>query len=153
MGREAQGKFRKLFFALLQRRFQCGAVLVNARLMSASPPLGLTDEEVERLLNGDNEPQQHVQEPATVADAIDTAFQALSQVTGASQQNPNADGSQPTGDAVRAIWGSSLEVSHVMTRVFSFARSFRKDGDSAQSEAYYIRIIGQVRVNCSPQTP
>jgi len=114
--------------------------------MSASPHVGLTDEEVDRLINGDDTPEERVQEPVVVTDALENAFQALSQVTGASQPDAHQDGSQPTGEAVRAIWGSSLEVSRVMTHVFNFVRNFRKDASDAGTEAYYVRIIRQVRI-------
>ena len=115
--------------------------------MSASPPPGLADEEVERLINGDDEPQHPSQEPPAVSDALDNAFHVLSQVTGASQQNNTQDGTQPTGEAVRAIWGSSLQVSDVMTRAFQFVRRFRKDAEDTHSDSYYVRIIGQVRAH------
>lgn len=113
--------------------------------MAGQPSERLTEEEYEQLVNPDYLASVASQGPASVNEALDAAFQALAQSTGATGQESQEANDTVSGEAVRAIWGSSLEVSQVMIRVFQFVRTFKKESAPLGSEPYYIRVLQQVR--------
>lgn len=128
------------------QRFGPWPLLVLLRLMANLPPSRLTDEEYERLLNDGDEVPVASQGPESVQDALDAAYQALEQRTGAMDQESQETNGAVTGEAVRSIWGSSLQVSHVMKRVMDFIRRYKKESAPLGSDPHYIRVLQQVRI-------
>jgi hypothetical protein len=114
--------------------------------MSTSAGGGLSDAEMAKLLD-DNPEATAARERASQAEtALDAAYEAIAQVTGATATQEGQDGQTEDAGPVRAIWGSSLEVANVMRHAFQFVRSFKKRTADLDSEPYYTRLLYQVRI-------
>lgn len=111
---------------------------------------GLSDDELQRLLGDDNAVPPASQGAVSVEEALDTAFQAMEQRTGATDQASQETNGAVTGETVRTIFGTSQDISEVMKRIFAFLRSFKKESAPLGSEAYYIRVLQQVRIRYTP---
>lgn len=61
------------------------------------------------------------------------------------EEFPDEDIGAPTNEAVRAIWGSRVQVNDVMRDCHQFVRNFVKSGAVQGAEPYYESIIRKVR--------
>lgn len=62
------------------------------------------------------------------------------------EEFPDEEIGAPTNEAVRAIWGSRVQVNDVMRDCHHFVRNFVKSGASQGAEPYYESIIRKVRL-------
>lgn len=115
--------------------------------MSANPSAGITDEEIERLINDDDDGLERNGTQGEDKKVLKEAFGVLRQHNDAREAvGPQIDATF-TGEAVRSIWGSSVEVTSVMANTLRFIQNFKKETDPEDSLPYYIRILGQVRIH------
>lgn len=114
--------------------------------MADQRPGGLTDEELQRLIGDDNEVPVASQSAASVQDALDEAQTLMEQRTGATDQASQETNGAVTGEAVRTIFGTSEDISKIMRHIFQFVRTFTKESAPLGSDAYYIRVLQQVRI-------
>lgn len=114
--------------------------------MSTSRMVGLSDMEMNMLLDDDPEATEARERTVQAESALAEAYQAISQVTGATVPEEGDEGQEGNAGPVRAIWGSSLEVANLMRQAFQFVGSFKKRNAEAGSEPYYIRQLRQVRI-------
>jgi DNA replication licensing factor MCM4 len=112
--------------------------------MAAPQPGLITDEEIDNLLDaalgGGNPPQSRQIENDGPQAPPSAPVERGDRV----RLDIGEDGTQEDVGAVRAIWGSSIQVSEAMKLVFDFVRKFKKEPVVPGAEAYYVRIIRQM---------
>lgn len=114
--------------------------------MAASGRVGFSAQEMSNLLRADEEEDSHRQVEMREA-ALDSAYNAISQATGAPIGDPtDLINTHDNNGPIRSIWGSSVQVSTLAMKTYQFIRHFKKPVADGTMEAYYPKLLDQVCV-------